>query len=1279
MRARTRTRSNAVLLAVALWIGSSARALNVTAITVETNPNSCTGPGWVTVTPAVNALVNVGDWIRLTITLENDSGMLGHMWADGTDDPNSPSYGPGFGPQYDCTYHNNPGEYPDQYWVWPIFTPGCPASIDVTNLNAPVSFCSATPVVTFDYNGLTYLPGAPNETETVTWVYKAERPAAGVDFRIFATGGADDTPTIQASSDCSMTLLTQEGSCMDCSCACVVSDGTLGAILGTFWGGAAGNSLKIISPLDVIAYARPRAGLTRPAGVVYVDDDITVELCVTNTGSGPVAVTACAVPNIPAGMCLLNANGTAQCGSTGRDADTPPAMPLTIAPGALQVFTWTWSVGGWCTNVSGPISWNLYANGVLAKTPVLSVQPAPLAVSVTVWVDPDDAGPRPLAPSGTDPVTGEPGPVYYMGDEFLEERITYTNLSGTDTISLNPYMQNSLSPYYMNSAGPALPVSLAPGAQTTLTWRFQRDPAQVFSTMCQSPSIFGINLIAMGRGVNPTVTVQALPTPFTPSDPCPGGCAVSKPALLLAPVSAAASVPYAVTLELTNTSARAFRLSSPGAFSLLLNPGNTACTTITGAPGPGPYDWAPGQTRTFPFTVVSGCAGTQCYEGGVSWNPPPALCALTCNDGVPYCGSLDACTTVRPPGDLVITSFDVTPTATCDQYNEVLTVALNVKNTSGTDPVTVTRIANGSVPDSWQAGFAVACPAPPAPAVSPQPPLPLTINPGQTQLITCYMRAACGTTYLGAFSGESLIGGNSKSNPDEEADWLGGSFPKVIVTTPAFLWCDVATAAKSYSTGQVITVLATVENQGEDDLNTFGLAVAANGTAGVSSLGPPTPVLPATLPGKSGCLPNPPYPSHATYAYQFAANAPGAVVFTITTTGVDPVCALPVTASASFGPITVIAAAQLSCSAQATPVVTMSATCPGCALHGTCNPATGVGCIDVTMTAVNGGAVAIQNATPAHGSPVASYVAACPGPACPIAPTVLRGYPPEADVPGVIGALSTVTYGWTYSPTGTGCARVHTEFNGTDAGSKGALYCDAYTNCIDVLARYPLELRLTSVPSVVAPGQEFSVGVRVCNPGQTPAGLQNGEPALQFTDAATGAVLTDEYAVYPPPAEVLAPGECRDLVIPVTASRHASATHLKIRVARGDLFIARDAATGLPFFAADLGGPADMTMTDGRNLLEISGPNPFHPGSGPAARIVYQVSAAGPAVRTKLALYTLSGETVITLVDKPAETERAEVVWDGTNASGQGCASGVYLVRLECAGFVAVKKLAVIR
>lgn len=70
-------------------------------------------------------------------------------------------------------------------------------------------------------------------------------------------------------------------------------------------------------------------------------------------------------------------------------------------------------------------------------------------------------------------------------------------------------------------------------------------------------------------------------------------------------------------------------------------------------------------------------------------------------------------------------------------------------------------------------------------------------------------------------------------------------------------------------------------------------------------------------------------------------------------------------------------------------------------------------------------------------------------------------------------------------------------------------------------------------------------------------------------------------------------------------------------------------------------------------------PNPFRA----SATILHETAAA--TLRTRIAVYDVSGKVVRVLVDRPARPGRHEVSWDGTNEDGQRVASGVYFVSLE--------------
>jgi hypothetical protein len=88
--------------------------------------------------------------------------------------------------------------------------------------------------------------------------------------------------------------------------------------------------------------------------------------------------------------------------------------------------------------------------------------------------------------------------------------------------------------------------------------------------------------------------------------------------------------------------------------------------------------------------------------------------------------------------------------------------------------------------------------------------------------------------------------------------------------------------------------------------------------------------------------------------------------------------------------------------------------------------------------------------------------------------------------------------------------------------------------------------------------------------------------------------------------------------------------------------------------------------------LRQNAPNPFRP---PTA-IAYALPAAG---RVRLAIYTVDGRLVRTLIDRVAAAGEHTATWDGRDASGREQAAGVYFYRLETAAGSATRKLALIR
>jgi hypothetical protein len=83
--------------------------------------------------------------------------------------------------------------------------------------------------------------------------------------------------------------------------------------------------------------------------------------------------------------------------------------------------------------------------------------------------------------------------------------------------------------------------------------------------------------------------------------------------------------------------------------------------------------------------------------------------------------------------------------------------------------------------------------------------------------------------------------------------------------------------------------------------------------------------------------------------------------------------------------------------------------------------------------------------------------------------------------------------------------------------------------------------------------------------------------------------------------------------------------------------------------------------TQGRLVTKLRGvsPNPFRA----TATVTHETATT--AVRTRIAVYDVSGKVVRVLTDAPARPGRHEVTWDGTNEDGHRVASGVYFFALE--------------
>lgn len=83
-------------------------------------------------------------------------------------------------------------------------------------------------------------------------------------------------------------------------------------------------------------------------------------------------------------------------------------------------------------------------------------------------------------------------------------------------------------------------------------------------------------------------------------------------------------------------------------------------------------------------------------------------------------------------------------------------------------------------------------------------------------------------------------------------------------------------------------------------------------------------------------------------------------------------------------------------------------------------------------------------------------------------------------------------------------------------------------------------------------------------------------------------------------------------------------------------------------------------------------PNPFNP----TTIIAYTLPEQSHILLT---IYDMLGRKVVQLVDETQEAGAKSLRWNGQNASGKTMASGMYFYRLETKGFVATKRMLLIK
>jgi flagellar hook assembly protein FlgD len=98
----------------------------------------------------------------------------------------------------------------------------------------------------------------------------------------------------------------------------------------------------------------------------------------------------------------------------------------------------------------------------------------------------------------------------------------------------------------------------------------------------------------------------------------------------------------------------------------------------------------------------------------------------------------------------------------------------------------------------------------------------------------------------------------------------------------------------------------------------------------------------------------------------------------------------------------------------------------------------------------------------------------------------------------------------------------------------------------------------------------------------------------------------------------------------------------------------------------------DLTAVPNEFSLHQNYPNPFNP----VTKIEYDVPGDG---NMSLIIYDLMGRQVKTLVSGFQSAGYHEIIWNGINDQQEQVGAGMYLYRMESAGFIKTKKMVLLK
>ncbi|RMH70606.1 MAG: T9SS C-terminal target domain-containing protein, partial [Gemmatimonadetes bacterium] len=147
-------------------------------------------------------------------------------------------------------------------------------------------------------------------------------------------------------------------------------------------------------------------------------------------------------------------------------------------------------------------------------------------------------------------------------------------------------------------------------------------------------------------------------------------------------------------------------------------------------------------------------------------------------------------------------------------------------------------------------------------------------------------------------------------------------------------------------------------------------------------------------------------------------------------------------------------------------------------------------------------------------------------------------------------------------------------------------------------------------------------------------------------------------------------GTLAEIVFAIKQSGHYTLDWSSVTLLNRD-FQVQDAIS-LASLSGDVVKAAPEISVPVNYALHQNYPNPFNPKT----TLRFDVPQTA---RVSLSIYDVSGALVRTLVDGEVEAGYHQVVWDGTDASGQAVKSGVYVYRLDAGSFSQTESMVLLR